>query len=70
MTSEGRSLAQGALGWIWAHDERTIPLPGFRNVDQVDDNAGALAHGPLPSRLYAAVQATLHPPAATSSAAD
>jgi aryl-alcohol dehydrogenase-like predicted oxidoreductase len=59
LTGNGRTLAQGALAWIWAHDERTIPLPGFRNSGQVEDNAGALALGPLPVGEYEAVQAAL-----------
>lgn len=58
LTEDGRSLAQGALGWIWAHHPRAIPLPGFRNTTQVDDNVGALARGPLKPASYAAVQAT------------
>jgi aryl-alcohol dehydrogenase-like predicted oxidoreductase len=60
LTSDGRSLAQGALAWLWARSERTIPIPGFRNVTQAEDNAGALAHGPLtPEQLkeIAALQA-------------
>jgi aryl-alcohol dehydrogenase-like predicted oxidoreductase len=47
LTSEGRTLAQGALAWLWGRSDRTIPIPGFRNVTQAQDNAGALAHGPL-----------------------
>jgi aryl-alcohol dehydrogenase-like predicted oxidoreductase len=47
LTSGGRTLAQGAIAWAWARSERTIPIPGFRNVTQAEDNAGALAHGPL-----------------------
>jgi aryl-alcohol dehydrogenase-like predicted oxidoreductase len=47
LTSDGRTLAQGALAWLWARSERTIPIPGFRNVTQAEDNAGALAFGPL-----------------------
>jgi aryl-alcohol dehydrogenase-like predicted oxidoreductase len=47
LTSDGRTLAQGALGWLWARSERTIPIPGFRNVAQAEENAGALAYGPL-----------------------
>lgn len=47
LTSDGRTLAQGALAWVWARSDRTIPIPGFRNVAQAEDNAGALAHGPL-----------------------
>ena len=47
LMSGGRSLVQGALGWIWARSPRTIPIPGFRTVAQVEENAGALEHGPL-----------------------
>lgn len=47
LTSDGRTLAQGALGWLWARSERTIPIPGFRDVTQAEENAGALARGPL-----------------------
>jgi aryl-alcohol dehydrogenase-like predicted oxidoreductase len=47
LTSDGRTLAQGALGWLWARSPVTIPIPGCRTVAQVTENAGALAHGPL-----------------------
>jgi len=46
-TSGGRTVAQGALAWIWARSERTVPLPGCRTVAQVEENAGAMAFGPL-----------------------
>jgi aryl-alcohol dehydrogenase-like predicted oxidoreductase len=49
LTSDGRTLAQGALGWILARSPKTVPIPGFRTVAQVEENAGALAHGPLPA---------------------
>jgi aryl-alcohol dehydrogenase-like predicted oxidoreductase len=47
LTSDGRSTVQGALAWIWARSPVTIPLPGFRTVDHVRENAGALEYGPL-----------------------
>ena len=47
LTSDGRSLVQGALGWIWGRSDRTLPVPGFRTPEQVRDLAGALAKGPL-----------------------
>ena len=59
LTDDARTLAQGALGWIWSRDDRTIPLPGFRDARQVDDNAGALTYGPLPAEQYAAVESAL-----------
>ncbi|WP_406462016.1 aldo/keto reductase [Streptomyces sp. NBC_00111] len=52
LTSDGRTLAQGALGWLWGRSGRTVPIPGFRTVAQAEENAGALAHGPLaPDRM-------------------
>ncbi len=47
LASDGRSLVQGALAWIWARSDRTIPIPGFKTAAQVEENAGAMAFGPL-----------------------
>jgi aryl-alcohol dehydrogenase-like predicted oxidoreductase len=47
LTSDGRTLTQGALAWIWAQSERTIPIPGFKSTAQVEENARALEFGPL-----------------------
>ena len=47
LTSEGRTLAQGAIAWIWGKSANTIPIPGFRNVRQVEENAAAMQFGPL-----------------------
>jgi len=59
LTAGGRTLAQGSLGWIWARSRRTIPIPGCRTVAQVEENAGALAHGPLPAAAVAEVESLL-----------
>jgi len=47
LTSGGRTLVQGALCWIWAKSEITIPIPGFKTVEQVKENCGSLDFGPL-----------------------
>ncbi|WP_328338133.1 aldo/keto reductase [Streptomyces violaceus] len=47
LTSEGRTLAQGALAWLWARSPATVPIPGFRSVAQAEENAGAMAKGAL-----------------------
>ncbi|MBI5301200.1 MAG: aldo/keto reductase [Chloroflexi bacterium] len=47
LTSDGRTLAQGALAWIWARNARTIPIPGIRTVAQAIENAGAMQFGAL-----------------------
>jgi len=59
LTSGGRTLAQGAIGWLWARSPRTLPIPGFRNVAQVEENAGALEHGPLRPEQLAEIEAIL-----------
>jgi aryl-alcohol dehydrogenase-like predicted oxidoreductase len=47
LMSDGRSLAQGALAWLWGRSERTLPIPGIRTVKQVEENAGAMVFGAL-----------------------
>jgi aryl-alcohol dehydrogenase-like predicted oxidoreductase len=47
LTSDGRTMAQGALAYIWALDERMVPIPGFKSVKQVQENAGAMEFGQL-----------------------
>ncbi|MFW6388241.1 MAG: aldo/keto reductase [bacterium] len=47
LTSNHRSLAQGALAWLLARSEKTLPIPGFKTTNQVEENAGAMHHGPL-----------------------
>lgn len=42
LTADGRTL-----GWVWGRSEVTIPIPGFRTVEQVEANARAAARGPL-----------------------
>jgi len=59
LTSGGRSLVQGALAWIWGRSERTIPIPGFKTVAQVEENAAAMAYGPLSAAQLAEIDAIL-----------
>ncbi len=47
ITSGGRTMVQGALAWNWARSEHMVPIPGFKNVKQVEDNVRALEFGPL-----------------------
>lgn len=49
LTSQGRTLAQGALAWLWGRSEKLLPIPGFKNVQQVEQNATAMQFGPLTS---------------------
>ena len=59
LTRNGHSLAQAALGWLWAVSAFTIPIPGFKTITQVEDNAGALDLGPLSERQVAEIEALL-----------
>jgi aryl-alcohol dehydrogenase-like predicted oxidoreductase len=60
LSEDGRTLAQGALGWIWARSDRTIPIPGFRTTAQVEENAAAMGKGPLSQDQMRRIDAALH----------
>jgi aryl-alcohol dehydrogenase-like predicted oxidoreductase len=63
LQSDGRSLAQGAIGWLWSRSNRTLPIPGFRTVRQVEEIVGALAKGPLPESIMSEIEkAIVRPP--------
>lgn len=47
LRSGSRTLAQGAIAWLWARSGKNIPIPGFRTLKQVQENCGALQFGPL-----------------------
>lgn len=59
LTEDGRSLGQAALGWLWARNEHTIPIPGFKTVAQVEENVGAMAYGKLSAQQMSAIEAIL-----------
>lgn len=59
LTSNGRTLAQGALAWIWGRSENTIPIPGIRTIRQLEENAGAMEKGALTADQMAEIQTIL-----------
>ncbi len=59
LTSGGRSLAQGALAWIWARSGKTVPIPGFKTVKQVEENCKAMDFGPLTPAQMAEIEKIL-----------
>jgi aryl-alcohol dehydrogenase-like predicted oxidoreductase len=59
LTAGGRTLAQGALGWILAKSSAALPVPGFKTETQVRDNLGALEKGPLPASAMAEIERLL-----------
>ena len=62
LTSEGRTLAQGALAWLWARNGHAIPIPGVRTVAQVEENAGAMAFGSLTAHQMAEIEGLIDRP--------
>ncbi|WP_171210097.1 MULTISPECIES: aldo/keto reductase [unclassified Ruegeria] len=48
LTTDGRTLVQGALGWIWGQSETYVPIPGARTEKQIEGISGALTFGALP----------------------
>ena len=59
LTRDGRSYVQAALGWIWARSPRTIPVPGFRTIEHVEENAKAIRFGPLNEEQMSEIQRLL-----------
>lgn len=56
LQTDGRSVAQGALCWLMAKSPQNVPLPGARTVQQMVDNAEAVAFGPLPAPVMAEIE--------------
>jgi aryl-alcohol dehydrogenase-like predicted oxidoreductase len=46
LTSGGRTLAQGALAWIWARSDRTIPIPASAPSPRFGRTWGPWSSGP------------------------
>ena len=48
LTVDGRTLIQGALGYLWTVHPAVIPLPGIRTPEQAAENAYALTSARCP----------------------
>lgn len=62
LTSNGRTLAQGALAWLWGRSPMTVPIPGFKTVKQATENAAAMDFGPLTPAQMAEINTILGRP--------
>ena len=62
LTSGGRTLGQGALGWLLARSPGLIPVPGAKTVAQAEENAAAMALGPLPAEVMAEIERLIDRP--------
>ncbi len=59
LTSNGRTLAQGSLAWIWGQSKQTIPIPGFKTIKQAEENAKAMELGPLTEQQMKEIESIL-----------
>ena len=59
LSSNGRTLVQGALAWIWGRSGKTVPIPGIKTAAQAAENAGAMQHGPLTTEQVAEIDGIL-----------
>jgi aryl-alcohol dehydrogenase-like predicted oxidoreductase len=62
LAANGRSLAQGALLWILSHSPLAVPIPGFRTLEQVEQNAAVLSMSMLPENDLACINKILGSP--------
>ncbi|MCV0424142.1 MAG: aldo/keto reductase [Roseibium sp.] len=56
LTTGGRTLAQGAIGWLWATGDMVVPVPGARTVEQIEGLAEALTFGALPECVMGQIE--------------
>jgi aryl-alcohol dehydrogenase-like predicted oxidoreductase len=59
LMSNGRSVVQGALAWLWAVGDQVVPIPGIRTVAQAMENAAAMQFGPLTPGQMAEIEQLL-----------
>lgn len=56
LAEHGRTLVQGILGYIWAKNERAIPIPGAKTVRQITENAKTLELGPISQHVMREIE--------------
>jgi len=64
LQSNGRTLAQGAIAWLWARSANTMPIPGIRTAEQATDLCRALDVGPLTPEQMVEIEQILERPEA------
>ncbi|MFX0142432.1 MAG: aldo/keto reductase [Candidatus Hodarchaeota archaeon] len=47
LEQDGRSIIQAQLGYLMATSKTTIPIPGAKTIEQIEENAKTLEFGPL-----------------------
>ena len=59
LTAGGRSLAQGAIAWLWARSSRCVPIPGIRTEKQAAENFSVLQQQPLTSEQMTQIESLI-----------
>jgi aryl-alcohol dehydrogenase-like predicted oxidoreductase len=61
LTRGGRTLSQGAISWVWARSPLAVPVPGFKNAQQLEENIAAVQYGPLTAKDMQEIEEVLRP---------
>lgn len=59
LTTNGRTLVQGALGWIWGQSETYVPIPGAQTEEQIEGISGAFTFGALPVEIMNEIESLI-----------
>lgn len=59
LTSDGRTMVQGALGWLWGQGAANVPIPGARTPDQIEGLASAVQKGALSENTLAEIESLI-----------
>lgn len=57
---DGRTIIQAQLGYLMATSKTTIPIPGAKTIEQIEENAKTLDFGPLPPELVKKIDDLWH----------
>lgn len=56
LNDTGYSPVQAAIAYLWSQSDRIVPIPGFKTVHQVEENAQTIRKGPLNENLLRQIQ--------------
>ena len=59
LTFGGRSVVQGSLSWILAYSPQALPVPGFKNAKQAEENFSTAMMDLLPDHIMAEIEKIL-----------
>jgi aryl-alcohol dehydrogenase-like predicted oxidoreductase len=60
LEQDGRTIIQAQIGYLMATSKTTIPIPGAKTIEQIEENAKTLDFGPLPPELVKKIDDLWH----------